>query len=84
MANIFVSYKHSDWDVYPIRGKGIHTIARDYVDELEEQFRAIGQVYRGEHADEDLGGYFEDYIWNHLKGKIFYTTVTVVLICHQI
>lgn len=49
------------------------------MDELEERFKAIGQVYRGEHNDEDLTGYSDDYIWNHLKDKIFYTTVTVVL-----
>lgn len=79
MANIFVSYKYADSDVYPIRNKGFWTTARDYVDEIEERFKAIGQVYRGEHKDEDLSGYSDDYIWEHLKDKIFNTTVTVVL-----
>lgn len=80
MANIFVSYKYADSDVYPIRNKGRKTTVRDYVDELEDKFKASGQVYRGEQGDEDLSDYSDDYIKEHLKTKIFYTSVTVVLI----
>lgn len=78
---VFVSYKYSDTNVKYIPHKDWWepTKVRDYVDVLEDK---IGKdnIYCGEHSNEDLSGYSEDYIWEHLKDKIFNTTVTVVLI----
>lgn len=77
---VFVSYKYADTNVRVLKNViGRQTKVRDYVDILEEK---IGKdnVYCGEHNDEDLSDKSEDYIWDHLKDKIFPTTVTVVLI----
>lgn len=77
---VFVSYKYADTNVRVLKNLiGRQTKVRDYVDILEEK---IGKdnVYCGEHNDEDLSDKSEDYIWDHLKDKIFPTTVTIVLI----
>ncbi len=76
--NVFVSYKYHDSSVKPLgpcRG-----IVRDYVDELEKIFdRSNNFYYRGEHDGEDLSSYSEEYITKLLADKIFYTTITLVL-----
>lgn len=81
---VFVSYKYKDTDVKRLENIPWwrSTKVRDYVDILEEK---IGKdnVYCGEHSNEDLSGFSEDYIWEHLKDKIFPTSVTVVLISPQ-
>ena len=78
---VFVSYKYGDTNVRSLENLPWWrtTKVRDYVDILEDK---IGKdnVYCGEHSDEDLSDKSEDYIWEHLKNKIFPTTVTVVLI----
>ena len=53
---------------------------RDYVDELAEELKKNGNVYMGEGNDEDLTGYSDDYIYRHLKDKIYPTSITIVLI----
>ena len=78
---IFVSYKHSDHDVAALSGAGNNTTVRTYVDYIADIL--IGNsdhIYKGEHANEDLSGYSENYIWEHLKDKLYDTSVTVVLI----
>ena len=80
--NIFVSYKFADTNVQHLSrtpGNGT-TKVRDYVDELSELINQNGHVYMGEGSDEDLSGYSDDYIYSHLKDKIYPTTVTIVLI----
>jgi len=78
---IFVSYKHSDRDVEVLPGYGLKTTARSYVDYIEDILIGCSDhIYKGEHADEDLTGYSENYIWEHLKDKLYDTSVTVVLI----
>ena len=56
------------------------TKVRDYVDELSELLNQNGHVYMGEGGDDNLTGYSDDYIYNHLKDKIYPTSVTIVLI----
>lgn len=80
--NVFVSYKYADTNVQRLQRTPWYepTKVRDYVDELAEELRKNGEVYMGEKNDEDLTGYSDDYIYEHLKDKIYPTTVTIVLI----
>ncbi|GMO30031.1 MAG: hypothetical protein Ta2B_10940 [Termitinemataceae bacterium] len=55
------------------------TTVRTYVDKLEDYFSAK-DVYKGESDDEDLSNLSESTIWEKLKGKIFDSSVTLVLI----
>lgn len=77
--NVFVSYKYAESSVKAIAGKAV-TTARDYVDIIESKLDRMDHVYMGEHRDEDLSEWDEDKIWEHLRDKIFPTTITVVLI----
>ena len=77
--NVFVSYKYHDSDVKPLVGST--TTVRDYVNYLEKIFDASEKVYyRGEEDDNDLSDFTEDTIRQYLSNKIFYTTVTIVLL----
>ena len=78
---VFVSYKFWDFSVQDINHKRLCT-PRDYVDILETRL-GKDHIYKGEHRDEDLTDKTEDYIWGHLKDKIYDSTVTIVLISPQ-
>lgn len=80
--NIFVSYKYGDDSVQTL-SNNYWTQTRDYVNILEEELKKQGNVYMGERKDEDLSGFSEEYIYNHLKDKIFRTSITIVLISPQ-
>ena len=78
---IFVSYKYHDTDVASLTNWRTITKCRDYVDYIEEHIIGpSGNIYKGEERDEDLTGKGEPYIWEHLKDKIYDTTLTIVLI----
>lgn len=80
---IFISYKYLDADVrtpVPNISQPEYT-ARDYVTWLENKFsNRTAHIYKGEHADEDLSDYSPTYIWDHLKDKLYDSSVTIVLI----
>lgn len=80
--NIFVSYKYWDFSVKRLNGySGSYPHARDYVDWIEDKISyKSNDTYKGEHDDEDLTGKSDDYIWEKLKDKIFYSSITIVLI----
>lgn len=80
--NVFVSYKYADTNVQRLARTPWYelTKVRDYVDELEIELNKNGHTYMGEGSDEDLSNYSDDYIYEHLKDKIYPTTVTIVLI----
>lgn len=77
--NIFVSYKFADDSVRQI-SKMKKTTVRDYVDLLETKLSDSGHIYYGEHRGEDLSDLNDEQIYEHLKDKIYPTSVTVVLI----
>ena len=75
--NVFVSYKYHDSNV---KSLGNGTTARDYVNNLEKLFDKSEKVrYFGEEDDNDLSDLTEETIHQLLSNKMFYTTVTVVL-----
>ena len=77
---VFVSYKYKDGDVQPLATtRQPPTWPCDYVEYLENHV-LDGHVYKGEKQDDDLSGYSDDYIWGHLKDKIWDSSVTVLLI----
>ena len=51
----------------------------DYVGYIEENVLQ-DHIYKGEKQDEDLSYYSDDYIWTHLKNKIWDSSITVLLI----
>ncbi len=80
---VFVSYKYHDNDVQYIRTRdGIETNPNAYVKYIKENvFNDYSDnIYKGENPEEDLSNRDDDYIWEHLKDKIYDSTVTIVLI----
>lgn len=74
---VFVSYKHGDSSVENLAGYYSNT-ARDYVDYLADNILQ-GDIYKGE-GNEDLSKFKDDTIRDHLKDKIYDSSVTLVLI----
>jgi hypothetical protein len=90
--NVFVSYKYSDsrvqdLDLYEfvdflgtkIKRK-ITTTARHYVDKLAEKLEADDHLYKGEDDGESMESLADSTIGSKLGDKIFYSSVTIVLI----
>lgn len=78
---MFVSYKYADSSVQQITNSGYETTVRDYVDVLSNILdQTDGFYFRGENDGEDLSN--QDYrtIEKKLADKMFYTSVTIVLI----
>jgi len=73
--HIFISYKYDDGYVH---GRG--TTARDYVDALQELLEDANHVYKGEPDGVDLSQRDDDTIRKILADRMFYTSVTIVLI----
>lgn len=85
---IFISYKYHDNNVYPVidsyltneRIKGKLT-PRDYVDVLATYISDHSPHYcKAEEDNNDLSRLGEDEIWKILKDKMFYSTMTIVLV----
>jgi len=77
--NIFISYKYSDSNVQALP-KCNSTTARNYVDEIETLIDKTDHFYRGEHDDEDLSKLSDEVIESKLRDRMFYTSITIVLI----
>lgn len=79
---VFVSYKFQDDDVKSLKGVTGPTWPCDYVTYIQDHIinKSSDNIYKGETTGEDLSDKSEDYIWEHLKDKIYDSTVTVVLV----
>lgn len=77
---IFVSYKYKDSNVKSLSGVTPPTWVRDYVDYTINNILNDDDIYKGEESDEDLSSWSEDEIWDHLKEKIYDSTITIVFI----
>ena len=77
---VFVSYKYQDNNVQSlVTTQHPPTWPCDYVENIEK-YVLRNYIYKGEDQGEDLSGYSDEYIWEHLKDKMYDSTVTVVLI----
>ena len=52
----------------------------DYVDYIQTKVLSSDDIYKGDKSDEDISDWNEDEIWEHLKAKIYDSTITIVLI----
>lgn len=77
---VFVSYKYKDSNVKAISGVMQPTWPCDYVDYIKNKILSGDDVYKGENSDEDISSWSETAIWEHLKSKIYDSTITIVLI----
>ena len=77
---IFVSYKYKDYDVKMLSEATQPTWPCDYVNYIKDKVLSDDDIYKGENSDEDISSWSEEAIWEHLKGKIYDSSITIVLI----
>lgn len=80
---IFVSYKFHDDNVMHLPSSNREkTIARDYVNEIENLLDKSyhNHIYKGEEDGESLKGLDDEVIWEKLKDRIYDSSITIVLI----
>lgn len=77
---IFVSYKFKDYDVEALPNVTPPTWPCDYVDYIKDEILSGDDIYKGEASDEDISSWDEEKIWEHLKNKIYDSSITIVLI----
>lgn len=90
MAKVFISYKHKDSNVYNYSDFSDYEIgedtdykitARHYVNFLEKLLTQNGNnIFKGEKDNESMAEFSDPTIDTKLKGKIFDSSVTIVLI----
>ena len=77
---IFVSYKYKDNDVASLPNVTQPTWPCDYVDYIRYKLLNDDDIYKGENSDEDISSWGDNRIEEHLKAKIFDSSITIVLI----
>ena len=77
---VFVSYKYRDDDVKELPDAIQPTWPSDYVEYIRNKVLDKKDIYKGENNDEDISAWSDEAIWNHLKDKIYDSTITIVLI----
>lgn len=77
---VFVSYKYKDYDVCSLPNVQPPTWPCDYVDLISRTILSSDDIYKGEKSDEDISDWGDYAIWEHLKNKIYDSSITIVLI----
>lgn len=77
---IFISYKYKDYDVKELSIDTRPTGPCDYVNYIKDVVLESDDIYKGEKSDEDISHLSDIAIWNHLKDKIYDSSITIVLI----
>ncbi len=77
---IFISYKYKDYDVKELSIDTRPTWPCDYVNYIKDVVLESDDIYKGEKSDEDISHLSDTAIWNHLKDKIYDSSITIVLI----
>ena len=77
---IFVSYKYKDNDVERLPGVTEPVWPRHYVDYMQKNVLRGEDIYKGEKSNEDISMLTEERIWEHLKEKIYDSSMTIVVI----
>ena len=67
---VFVSYKYRDNDVKALPSATQPTWPCDYVEYIQKNVLSERDVYKGEKSNEDISGWGDYRIWEHLKDKI--------------
>lgn len=78
--SIFVTYKYSDANVQALPGIFGPTTARDYVDKISTLINGEDHIYKGENDGESMQTLKDTTISSKLGDKIFYSSVTVIVI----
>ncbi|NMA36619.1 MAG: hypothetical protein GX948_07220 [Clostridiaceae bacterium] len=77
---VFISYKYEDYDVEILPSATQPTWPCDYVNYIRDCILSDDDICKGENTNEDLSSWSENRIWEHLKDKIYDSTITIVLI----
>lgn len=76
---IFISYKYSDDNVFNLT-EDENSTGRSYLTELQSKLDESDEINKGEQDGDDLSNLNDDQIWEKLKGRIYDSTLTIVLI----
>ena len=77
---VFVSYKYIDNNVQALPNVTPPTWPCDYVNYIRDNILSDDDIYKGENQGEDISYWDDNRIWEHLKNKIYDSTITIVLI----
>ena len=74
---IFISYKYKDYDVKELSIDTRPTWPCDYVNYIKDVVLESDDIYKGEKSDEDISHLSDTAIWNHLKDKIYDSSIHI-------
>lgn len=77
---VFLSYKYKDSNITTLQNVTQPTWPCDYVDYINNKILSGDDIYKGEGSQDDISAWSDDRIWEHLKDKIYDSSITIVLI----